>query len=110
MALVPSFTRKANADWAKADLSPDCIVISYGLACFAGVTDADCQHEAIIVGDANSKICRNSTESTPYWVISKPVLVAHTMHSTLYDASYLAAFLLTAQPDFHLETLLSGFS
>ncbi len=44
MVPVPGFTRKAIADWAGATLSPGCQVISDGLACFAGVTDAGCEH------------------------------------------------------------------
>ena len=50
MAPIPGFTRKAIAIWAQGDLSPGCIVRSDGLACFAGVTDADCQHQVIIAG------------------------------------------------------------
>lgn len=50
MAPVPGFTRKAIAHWAAADLTPGCHVTSDGLACFAGVTDAGCQHQAVIVG------------------------------------------------------------
>ena len=50
MAPVPGFTRKAIGDWAKADLSPGCRVSSDGLACFAGVADAGCQHQPPVVG------------------------------------------------------------
>jgi transposase-like protein len=50
MAPVPGFTRQAISDWAQADLSPDCVVTSDGLACFAGIVDAGCQHVPIIVG------------------------------------------------------------
>ena len=50
MAPVPGFTLKAIANWATADLAPGCIVTSDGLACFAGVTEAGCQHQAVIVG------------------------------------------------------------
>jgi len=35
---------QAIVGWANADLSPGCIVTSDGLGCFAGVTDAGCQH------------------------------------------------------------------
>ena len=48
MALVPGFTRKAVFDWASADLAPGCIITSDELGCFAGVTDAGCQHRAIV--------------------------------------------------------------
>jgi len=55
MASVPGFTRKAIVGWANADLSPGCVVTSDGLGCFAGVTDAGCQHRAIIAGGRKPK-------------------------------------------------------
>ena len=35
MAPVSGFTRKAIVEWAKQDLSPDCVVISDGLSCYS---------------------------------------------------------------------------
>ena len=55
MAPVPGFTRKAVSDWANANLAPDCIVTSDGLSRFAGVTDAGCQHRAIIADGRKPK-------------------------------------------------------
>lgn len=55
MAPVPGFTRKAIANWAKADLSPGCRVVSDGLACFAGVADAGCLHQPVVVGTRKPK-------------------------------------------------------
>ncbi len=55
MAPVSGFTRKAIATWANDDLSAGCVVLSDGLACFAGVTDAGCQHEVIIAGGRKPK-------------------------------------------------------
>jgi hypothetical protein len=52
---VPGFTSKAIADWAKANLAQGCDVLSDGLACFAAVTEADCQHQTIIVGGRKPK-------------------------------------------------------
>jgi hypothetical protein len=52
---VSGFTSKAIADWAKANLTPGCAVISDGLACFAAVIEAGCEHQAIIVGGRKSK-------------------------------------------------------
>jgi transposase-like protein len=50
MVPVPGFTRKAIGDWAKDCLSPGSVVVSDGLACFAGVADADCEHRPVVVG------------------------------------------------------------
>ncbi len=55
MSPVPAFTSQAIADWAKANLASGCAVLSDGLACFAAVTVAGCQHEAIIVGGRKPK-------------------------------------------------------
>ncbi len=52
---LPGFTRKALADWASANLSPASTVISDGLACFAGVTDAGCTHQPTVVGSRKPK-------------------------------------------------------
>jgi hypothetical protein len=55
MAPVPGFSRKAIAHWARDDLSPDCVVRSDGLACFAGVINASCQHQVMIAGGREPK-------------------------------------------------------
>jgi transposase-like protein len=52
---LPGFTRKALADWASTNLSPASTVISDGLACFAGVTDAGCAHQPTVVGSRKPK-------------------------------------------------------
>ena len=52
---VSGFTNRAIADWAKTNLTPGCAVLSDGLACFAAVTEAGCQHQAIIVGGRKPK-------------------------------------------------------
>jgi len=55
MAWVAGFTRKAIGDWARTDLSPDCVVMSDGLACLAGAIGAGCQHQPLIVGGRKPK-------------------------------------------------------
>ena len=52
---LPGFTRKAIAAWASATLSPGSTVLSDGLACFAGVTDAGCAHQPTVVGGRKPK-------------------------------------------------------
>jgi len=51
----PGFTRTAIAAWASANLSPSSTVVSDGLACFAGVTDAGCAHQPTVVGSRKPK-------------------------------------------------------
>ena len=55
LTLASGFNNKAIADWAKANLKPDCAVLSDGLACFAAVIEAGCQHQDIIVGGRKLK-------------------------------------------------------
>jgi transposase-like protein len=52
---LPGFTRTAIATWASAHLSPASTVVSDGLACFAGVTDAGCAHQPTVVGSRKPK-------------------------------------------------------
>ncbi len=50
MVPVLGFTLKATDGWAADCLSPGCVVVSDGLACFAAVADAGCQHRPVVVG------------------------------------------------------------
>jgi hypothetical protein len=50
MNVVNGFRSKEIAHWAKHHLSADSYVVSDGLACFATVTDAGCQHTYIVTG------------------------------------------------------------
>jgi len=52
---VPGFTRKAIAAWADTCLAPGSLVVSDGLACWAGVVDAGSQHAPEIVGGRHPK-------------------------------------------------------
>jgi transposase-like protein len=47
---VTSFCTHSIAAFAKASLAPDCTVVSDGLRCFGGVTQAGCSHEVITTG------------------------------------------------------------
>ena len=107
MAPVPGFTRKAIGDWARADLSPGCQVISDGLACFAGVTDAGCHHQPLIVGGRKPK-------DVPEFIWINTVLgnlktsfggAYHAFNFAKYGSRYLAAFAYRFNRRFHLETL-----
>ena len=107
MAPVPGFTRKAIGDWARADLSPGCWVISDGLACFVGVTDAGCHHQPLIVGGRKPK-------DVPEFIWINTVLgnlktsfggAYHAFNFAKYGSRYLAAFAYRFNRRFHLETL-----
>jgi transposase-like protein len=50
MTVLNGFRSKEIAKWAKRHLSADSLVVSDGLACFAAVTGAGCQHIGIVTG------------------------------------------------------------
>ena len=104
---VPAVTGKAIADWATAELVPGCGVISDGLACFTGVTEAGCQHQAIIVG-------RRKPKDLPEFSWVNTVLgnlktrfsgAYHAVDFATYGSRYLAAFAYRFNRRFHLDTL-----
>jgi len=105
MAPVPGFTRKAIADWAKADLRPGCVVYSDGLACFAGVADANCV--PTVVGNRKPR-------DLPDFGWVNTVLdnlktsfggAYHSFDFAKYGLRYLAAFVYRFNRRFHLEIL-----
>ncbi|RQW82215.1 MAG: IS1595 family transposase [Methylococcus sp.] len=107
LAPVPGFTRKAVANWAVTELSPGCRVVSDGLACFAGVTDAGCLHQPIIVGGRKPK-------DLPEFNWVNTILgnlktsfggAYHAFDFAKYGTRYLAAFVYRFNRRFHLETL-----
>lgn len=107
MAPVPGFTLKAIADWAQRDLSPDCVVISDGLACFTGVTAAGCLHQPIVVGGRKPKdLPEFSWINTVLGNLKTSFGGAyHAFDFAKYGIRYLAAFVYRFNRRFHLETL-----
>lgn len=107
MAPVPGFTRKAIANWANDDLSPGCVVLSDGLACFAGVTDAGCQHEVIIAGGRKPKDLPEFNWLNTVLGNLKTSLggAYHAFDFSKYGTRYLAAFSYRFNRRFHLDTL-----
>jgi len=107
MAPVPGFTRKAIVDWAKADLGSDCVVTSDGLNCFAGVTDAGCQHQAVIAGGRKPKDLPEFRWINTLLGNLKTSLggAYHAFDFAKYAARYLGAFVYRFNRRFHLESL-----
>src|SRR5450759_4811240 len=108
---VSGFTNKAIADWAKANLSPGCAVLSDGLACFAAVTEAGCEHQAIIVGGRKPK-------DVPEFLWVNTILgnlktslggAYHAFDFAKYAVRYLAAFAYRFNRRFQLDTLPKRF-
>jgi len=107
MAPVPGFTRKAVFDWATADLAPGCIVTSDGLGCFAGVTDAGCQHRAIVADGRKPKDLPEFNWINTVLGNLKTSLggAYHAFDFAKYGTRYLGAFVYRFNRRFHLEAL-----
>ena len=107
MAPVPGFTRNAIVGWANADLSPGCIVTSDGLGCFAGVTDAGCQHRVIIAGGRKPKDLPEFNWINTVLGNLKTSLggAYHAFYFAKYGTRYLGAFVYRFNRRFHLEAL-----
>lgn len=104
---VPGLTRQAIGDWAKVDLSPGSRVISDGLACFSGVTDAGCRHPPLMVGTRKP---RDFLEFSGINAIAGNLKTRfggadHAFNCAIYGSRYLASFSCRFHRRFHLETL-----
>lgn len=109
MTPVPGFTRTAIAAWAAQTLAPGCHVTSDGLACFAGVTDAGCGHNAIIVGTRKPKDLPEFTWINTLLGNLKTSFggAYHAFDFAKYGARYLGAFAYRFNRRFQLDTLPS---
>lgn len=107
MAPVPGFTRKAIVDWARSDLSPDSVVTSDGLACFAGVSEAGCQHRVIIAGGRKPKeLPEFNWINTVLGNLKTSLGGAYPAFDfAKYGTRYLGAFVYRFNRRFQLETL-----
>jgi hypothetical protein len=107
LAPVPGFTRQAMADWARAHLAPGCCVRSDGLGCFAGVTDAGCRHQPLIVGGRKPRDLPEFQWINTVLGNLKTSLggAYHAFDFAKYGARYLAAFAYRFNRRFHLETI-----
>jgi|SRR5690606_10730550 len=107
MALIFGFTRKTVFDWTTADLASGCIVTSDGLSCFAGITDAGCQHRAIV---ADGRKPKDSPEFSWINTVLDKLRTSlggayHVSDFTTYRTRYLGAFVYPLNQRFHLEAL-----
>lgn len=111
MNVVEGFKSKEIARWAKKHLSPNCLVVSDGLACFNAVTEAGCQHEAIVTGGGSE--CVKIEAFT--WVNTMIGNVKRAMNGVYHSIKpkhlprYLAEFCYRFNRRFKLENMLPRF-
>lgn len=104
---VAGFTSLAIADWAKTHLDSNCSVLSDGLACFAAVTQAGCQHEAIIArGRKPKEMLEFLWLNTVLGNLKTSLAGAyHAFGFAKYATRYLAAFAYRFNRRFQLDKL-----
>jgi transposase-like protein len=104
---ISGFTSVAIAEWAKANLEPDCEVLSDGLACFAAVSEAGCEHQVIVAGGRKPK-------ELPEFLWLNIILgnlktslsgTYHAFKFAKYASRYLAAFAYRFNHRFQLDKL-----
>lgn len=107
MTPVAGFTIKAISAWAKVELSPGCKVISDGLACFNGVTDAGCQQLAMIAGGRKPKDLPEFKWINTILGNLKTSLggAYHALDFAKYGSRYLGAFVYRFNRRFQLEAI-----
>jgi len=107
MIPVPGFTRTALTDWAKVALVPGSRVLSDGLAGFTGVTAAECDHQAIIIGPRQpNQVPEFGWLNTLLGNLKTSFSGAyHAFKFAKYGTRYLAAFADRCNQRFHLDTL-----
>ena len=108
MNVVPGFRKQSIQKWAKAQLSSGSEVVSDGLACFAGVEKAGCEHYAVIVGKGNKSTelqCFNWVNTT---LGNIKTSIAGTYHavSKKHIPRYLAEFEYRFNRRYNLKDIL----
>ena len=107
LTVVPGFTRKAISDWAKTQLGPGCSVLSDGLACFTGVTEAGCHHQASVAAGRKPRELPDFLWINTILGNLKTSLSGayHAFDFAKYAPRYLAAFAYRFNRRFRLESL-----
>lgn len=107
LTLVPGFTLKSIAQWAKDQLAPGTTVFSDGLACFSAVTEAGCVHQPTVVAGRKPKDLPEFQWINTVLGNLKTSLTGsyHAFDFRKYAARYLAAFTYRFNRRFDLKAL-----
>lgn len=107
---VQSFSTAELGKWAKAHLAAGTSVLSDGLACFAAVTQADCVHEAVVVGALKPRdLPRFNWVNTILGNLKTSLAGCHHAFGyAKYAAQYLAAFAYRFNRRYKLQDLTLG--
>jgi hypothetical protein len=104
---VPGFSLKAIAQWAQSCLAPGSTVLSDGLACFAAVGVAGCEHQPTVVAGRKPKDLPEFQWINTVLGNLKTSLngAYHAFDFHKYAARYLGAFAYRFNRRFDLRTL-----
>jgi hypothetical protein len=91
---VTSFCTHSIATFAKTSLAPGCEVVSDGLRCFSGVTEAGCSHRVIITGSGpiSARTPAFKWVNTALGNIKASITGTYRAISTKHVPRYLAEF------------------
>ena len=91
---VTSLSSKSISAFAKRSLDPDCTVVSDGLQCFGGVTDAGCTHQSIKTGSgpAAARVPAFKWVNTALGNIKASMVGTYRAISSKHVPRYLAEF------------------
>ena len=104
---VSGFTTRAISSWAQNHVAAGTTVITDGLACFAGVTEAGCKHIAKIAGSRKPKELPllQWLNTIPGNVKTGPGGAYHAFLFSKYSNRYLAEIAYRFNRRFNLKTL-----
>jgi transposase-like protein len=106
MDVLPGFRKKVVAQWARQHLAKGTAVVSDGLNCFPGVTDAECTHVAIPTGGGVPE------HPIFWWVNTMLGNVKNALHGTYhavrpkYLQRYLSEFCYRFNRRYDLDALV----
>lgn len=105
---IEAFTTQAITQWATTHLTPGCDVTSDGLACFAGVIDADCAHSVVVVGSRKPRdLPKFAWVNTILGNLKTSINGAHKcFHFAKYALRYLGAFAYRFNRRFNLSAIV----
>jgi len=107
LSVLAGFRKKSILAWAQKNIRPGSTVISDGLACFNGVTDAGCTHDKIVCGGGRASV----EEPEFYWVNTTLGNLKSALRSTYHALSpkYAQRYLAEFQYRFNRRFDLSAF-
>ena len=109
LSTVPAFASEAIGLWACRNLHPGALVISDGLACFAGVASAQCLHAPTVVGRIKPKdLPEFQWVNTVLGNLKRTIAGAHhSFKFAKYADAYLAGFAYRFNRRFDLRALVA---